>query len=241
MTLKNGLIACTMVKKTGLGKFWVFGKQKQEVGRKWRQLHPLKTFSSTFKGQDQKGVEWLTERNRITKGNNETRNKQNGVPGFIDEKSDCISLKIWVVSVWQISLAFFNQWRRVSKLICVGEVWVVRHVEENEVGVRDWRSSFRLGRLTSFIQLFREKLSGKVHATILKGIVCGFQFSVCSLFTKKFERIGTKGHGNVFASAKGKQQSRFDSCSRQEQCIDHIPYYLLGLSRAHFFRQAFSK
>ena len=25
-------------------------------------------------------------------------------------------------------------------------------------------------------------------------------------FSKKFERIGTKGHGNVFASAKGKQQ-----------------------------------
>ena len=21
----------------------------------------------------------------------------------------------------------------------------------------------------------------------------------------------------------------------QEQCIDHVPYYLLGLSRAHFF------
>ena len=27
-----------------------------------------------------------------------------------------------------------------------------------------------------------------------------------SLFEKKFEGIGTKGHGNVFASAKGKQQ-----------------------------------
>ena len=26
------------------------------------------------------------------------------------------------------------------------------------------------------------------------------------LFFKDFERIGTKGHGNVFASAKGKQQ-----------------------------------
>ena len=27
------------------------------------------------------------------------------------------------------------------------------------------------------IQLFRERLSGKVHATILKGIVAGFEFS----------------------------------------------------------------
>ena len=29
-------------------------------------------------------------------------------------------------------------------------------------------------------------------------------------------------------------KSRFDSYSRQEQCIDHIPYYLSGLSRVHF-------
>ena len=27
---------------------------------------------------------------------------------------------------------------------------------------------------------------------------------------------------------------RFDSYSRQEQCIDHIPYYVSGLVRAHF-------
>ena len=36
-------------------------------------------------------------------------------------------------------------------------------------------------------------------------------------------------------------KSRFDSFSRYEQCIYHIPYYLSGLSRAHFFRQPFSK
>ena len=56
--------------------------------------------------------------------------------------------------------------------------------------------------VTSFyIHLFRERLSGKVHATILKGIVGGFEFS---FFSKKFERIGRKAHENVFASAKGK-------------------------------------
>ena len=33
---------------------------------------------------------------------------------------------------------------------------------------------------------------------------------------------------------KESNKSRFDSYSRQEQCIDHIPYYLSGLSRAHF-------
>ena len=29
-------------------------------------------------------------------------------------------------------------------------------------------------------------------------------------------------------------KSRFDNYSRQEECIDHIPYYLSGLSRARF-------
>ena len=40
---------------------------------------------------------------------------------------------------------------------------------------------------------------------------------------------------------KESNKSRFDSFSRYEQCIDHIPYYLSGLSGAHFFRQPFSK
>ena len=54
-----------------------------------------------------------------------------------------------------------------------------------------------------YIQLFRERLSEKVYATIPKGIVGGFEFTVLQ---KKIEGIVTKGHENVFASAKGKQQ-----------------------------------
>ena len=39
---------------------------------------------------------------------------------------------------------------------------------------------------------------------------------------------------------KESNKSRFDiQLQFQEQCIDHIPYYLSGLSRAHFFRQQF--
>ena len=38
---------------------------------------------------------------------------------------------------------------------------------------------------------------------------------------------------------KESSKSRFDSYSRQEQCIEHIPYYLSGLSRAHFFQANF--
>ena len=49
-----------------------------------------------------------------------------------------------------------------------------------------------------------------------------------------FKEIGTKGRGNVFVSAKGNKKSRFDRYSHQKQCIDHIPHYLSGLSRAHF-------
>ena len=36
---------------------------------------------------------------------------------------------------------------------------------------------------------------------------------------------------------KESSKSKFDSYSHQEQCIDHIPYYLLGLSCTHFFQK----
>ena len=37
---------------------------------------------------------------------------------------------------------------------------------------------------------------------------------------------------------KESNKSRFDSYSRQEQCIDHIPYYLSGLSGTQFMEKA---
>ena len=52
------------------------------------------------------------------------------------------------------------------------------------------------------IQLFRERLSERVHATIPKGIVGGFEFIVL----QKNRKNGTRGHGLMFTSAKGKQQ-----------------------------------
>ena len=90
----------------------------------------------------------------------------------------------------------------------------------------------------SHIQLFRERLSGKVHATILKGIVCGFEFSV---FQRNLKQLARKAMEMCLPVLKESNKSRLDSYSRQEQCIDHIPYYLSGLSRAHFFPQPFSK
>ena len=38
----------------------------------------------------------------------------------------------------------------------------------------------------------------------------------------------------MFVSARGKQQKQVLQLQSQEQCIDHIPYYLSGLSPAHF-------
>ena len=61
------------------------------------------------------------------------------------------------------------------------------------------------------------------------------------LFFKEIQEIGKKGHGQMSASAKGQQQKQVRQLQCQEQCIDHISYYLSGLSRAHFFRQPFSK
>ena len=89
-----------------------------------------------------------------------------------------------------------------------------------------------------YIQLFRERLSGKVHATILKGIVGGFKFS---FFQRNLNELARKAMEMCLRVLKESNKSRFDSYNRQEHCIDHIPYYLSGLSRAHFFRQPFSK
>ena len=92
-------------------------------------------------------------------------------------------------------------------------------------------------QLSWCIQLLRERLSEKVHATLPKGIVGGFEGTVLQRNLKEwYGRPRT-----CLRVLKESNKSRFDSFSRYEQCIDHIPYYLSGLSRAHFFRQPFSK
>ena len=69
---------------------------------------------------------------------------------------------------------------------------------------------------------------------------CGWFWVHCS--SEKFKRIGTKMATKMcWRVLTESNKSRFDSYSRQERCIDHMPYYLSGLSRALFFRQPFSK
>ena len=89
-----------------------------------------------------------------------------------------------------------------------------------------------------YTAISRKVLSEKVHATVPKGIVGGLEFTVLQRNLKELARKAMKMCLRVL---KESNKSRFDSYSRQEQCIDHIPYYLSGLSRAHFFRQPFSK
>ena len=59
--------------------------------------------------------------------------------------------------------------------------------------------------------------------------------------SKKFERMVGEAMDIRLRVLKECSKSRFDSFTPYEQCIDHIPYYLSRLSRAHFFRQPFSK
>ena len=85
------------------------------------------------------------------------------------------------------------------------------------------------------IQLFRERLSGKVLATILKDIAGGFEFS---FFSKKFVRIGTKGHGNVFASAKGKQQKQVRQLQSSGTVYWSYPILPFGIVACTFSRNS---
>ena len=68
---------------------------------------------------------------------------------------------------------------------------------------------------------------------------CGWFWGHCS--SKKFKRMAREAVEVCLLVLKESNKSRFDSSVGQEQCIDHIPYYLSGLSRKHFFRQPFSK
>ena len=61
---------------------------------------------------------------------------------------------------------------------------------------------------------------------------CGWFCLPCS--PKKFERIAREATDICSRVLMESNKSRFDSYSRWEQCIDHIPHYLSGLSRAHF-------
>ena len=74
------------------------------------------------------------------------------------------------------------------------------------------------------IQLFRERLSGKVHATILKGIVGGFEFS---FFQRNLKELARKAMEMCLRVLKKSNNSRIDSYSVRNSVliISHITFW----------------
>ena len=68
---------------------------------------------------------------------------------------------------------------------------------------------------------------------------CGCFWVHC--FSKKFQRMAREAVDVCLRVVKKSSKSSVWQLQCQEKCIDHIPYYLSGLSRAQFFRQPFSK
>ena len=73
-----------------------------------------------------------------------------------------------------------------------------------------------------------------MHATIPKGIVGGFEFT-----SEKFERIGTKGHENAFASANGKQQKQVRQLQSSGTVYRSYPILPFGIVACTFFPSTF--
>ena len=81
------------------------------------------------------------------------------------------------------------------------------------------------------IQLFRERLSERGARNRSERYRGWFSIH-CS--SKKFERMAREAMEIRLCVLKESSKSRLDSYSCQEQCIDHIPFYISGLSCAHF-------
>ena len=87
------------------------------------------------------------------------------------------------------------------------------------------------------IQLFRERLSEKVHATIPKGIVGGFEFTVLS---KKFERMAQEAMDICLRVLKESNKSRFDSYSFRNSVL-LISHTTFRDCRLHIFSDNLSR
>ena len=79
-------------------------------------------------------------------------------------------------------------------------------------------------------------ISGKVDGKSTRHKPKVLWVVLSSLFFKEFGKNGTRGHGRMFPNAKRKATKVSSTAQCHKQCIDHIPYYLSGLSRAHFLR-----
>ena len=92
-------------------------------------------------------------------------------------------------------------------------------------------------RAPTFVQLFRERLSEKVHATKPERY-CGWFLVHC--FSKKFQRMAREAMDICLRVLKESNKSSFDSYSVRNKSliISHITFQDC---RVHSFRQPFSK
>ena len=93
-----------------------------------------------------------------------------------------------------------------------------------------------LTTLISTYSYFKKGCRKKCTRQTRKALWVVFEFTVLQ---RNLEELARKAMKMCLRVLKESNKSRFDSYSRQEQCIDHIPYYLSGLSRAHFFPTTF--
>ena len=92
----------------------------------------------------------------------------------------------------------------------------------------------RVGHIT--YSYFKKGCRKKCTRQTRKALWVVFEFTVLQ---RNLEELARKAMKMCLRVLKESNKSRFDSYSRQEQCIDYIPYYLSGLSRAHFFPTTF--
>ena len=110
---------------------------------------------------------------------------------------------------------------------------------ENVAAERACQNYWGGGQIFLRIQLFRERLSEKVHATIPKGIVGGFEFSVLQRNLKELARTAME---KCFRVLKESNKSRFDSYSRQETLYWSYPMHgTFRDCRVHIFSDNLSR
>ena len=88
------------------------------------------------------------------------------------------------------------------------------------------------------IQLFRERLSEKVHATILKGIVGSFE---CTVLQRNLKECYGMFAMLCFWLLKESNQSRFDSYSRYRNSVLIISHITFRDCRVHIFSDNLSR
>ena len=104
----------------------------------------------------------------------------------------CHNFTKWNWEIWsKFTFGHIWQWKGYLAIYIIPKQWRVRRC------ILIFLRLLSAGAIHISIQLFRERLSEKMHATNPKGIVGGFECSVLQRNLKEWHG----GHGQMFASA----------------------------------------